>query len=247
MLLNRITTFIQKRVRAREIGVTLWRIQDFRLPARLRLNGKTVPVLFPEERGVLVAFVELFFGDCYGLHQTTAPVETVLDIGANVGIFALAARQAFPNALIHSYEPNPHLEPYLKVQAEASGARYFMEAVELDNCHVTLNFQPDSVQTTSTVDESSTIPAVAFREAIARLGGTVDFAKVDCEGAEWNLWRDTDAWKQVKQLATEYHIQEGHTHEEAHSVITGLGFTVCEHIREDTFGLIRATRSASQN
>lgn len=239
---NRISTFIQKRVRARKIGVPLWRSKDFALPDGILLNNKRVSVHFPNEQGVRVAFSELFFGDCYGLEKVKQPIKTVLDIGANVGIFALAARQAFPNAVIHSYEPNAHLEPYLKTQAEAAHSRYFIEAVELEDCYITLDLHEDSVQTTSRMDKNSAIPAVAFRKTIDRLGGAVDFAKVDCEGAEWSLWQDQAAWQSVKYLSTEYHIQAGHTHDEAHSVITGLGFNVLYQERADTFGLIHAVR-----
>jgi len=237
---DRLTTFIQKRVRAQKIGVTLWRSADFRLPNKVILNGKQVPVQFPNERGVRVAFSELFFGDCYGLEKLKPPINTILDIGANVGVFALAARQAFPNAIIHSYEPNSHLETYLKTQAEAAQSCYFMEAVELEDCHITLDLHEDSVQTTSRVEKNGAIPAVAFRKTIDRLGGAVDFAKVDCEGAEWRLWQDQEAWQNVKFLSTEYHIQAGHTHDEAHSVITGLGFNVVYQERADSFGLIHA-------
>lgn len=240
---HKLTTFIQKRVRARKIGVALWRSADFQLPNKVILNGKQVPVQFPNERGVRVAFSELFFGDCYGLEKLKPPINTILDIGANVGVFALAARQAFPNATIHSYEPNSNLEQYLKIQAEAAQSRYFMEAVELEDGYVTLDLHEDSVQTTSRMDESSTIAATAFHKTIDRLGGAVDFAKVDCEGAEWRLWQDPTAWQRVKYLSTEYHIQGSHTHDEAHSVITGLGFNVLEQERAETFGLIRAVRA----
>jgi FkbM family methyltransferase len=37
--------------------------------------------------------------------RNLGPVATVLDIGANRGQFALAARQCFPDASIHSFEP----------------------------------------------------------------------------------------------------------------------------------------------
>ncbi len=243
MILDRAATFIQKRIRARKIGVTLWKSESFELPSHVLINGKQVPVRFPDERGVRVAFSELFFGDCYGLEKAKPPIKTVLDIGANVGIFALAARNAFPDAVIHSYEPNPQLEGYLKTQAEAANSRYFMEAVEVEDCHVNLDIRSDSVQTTSAVDENSPIPAVAFRKALDRLGGSADFAKVDCEGAEWCIWQDRDAWQKVKFLSTEYHLQDGHTHEEAHSMITSLGFRVTYQERAETFGVIRALRS----
>ena len=242
-MITKIAGFVQKRLCARKLGVTLWRSRDFPLPDKMLLNGRQVCVHFPDEEGSQVAFIELLIGDCYGLRQVKTPIKTVLDIGANVGIFALAARQAFPDARIHSYEPNPNLEEYLKTQANAAKSSYFMEAVEVEDCHVALDFHQDSVQTTSREDESSSIPAVAFRKTVERLGGSVDFAKVDCEGAEWRLWQDQAAWQSIRYLSTEYHIQEGHTHAEAHKMITGLGFTVLEQERTETFGLIRAVRA----
>ena len=242
-MFKKLNVFVQKRLRARSIGLTLWRSESFVLPTSILLNGKQVPVQFPDERGVKVAFSELFFGDCYGLEEVTSPTATVLDIGGNVGIFALAARKAFPGAVIHSYEPNPNLEKYLKVQAQAASSRFFMEAVETEDCFVSLEFHTESVVTVSTVDQNSSIPATAFRKAVERLGGKVDFAKVDCEGAEWHLWQDHAAWQNVWHLAAEYHLHSGHTHEEARAVVTGLGFHVLRQERDSTVGLIHASRT----
>lgn len=118
---ERLDNFIQKRVRARRLGFNLWRSQNFELPESIILNGTRVSVQLPNEKGVRVAFMELLIADCYGLEQAVLPVRTVLDIGANVGLFALAARNAFPEAVIHSYEPNLQLEPYLKQQAHVAG------------------------------------------------------------------------------------------------------------------------------
>jgi FkbM family methyltransferase len=39
---------------------------------------------------------------------------TILDIGANVGQFALGMRLAFPDAIIHSFEPIPSIEEKLR-------------------------------------------------------------------------------------------------------------------------------------
>lgn len=241
-MLEKLSGAVQKRLRARSIGVTLWRSEDFALPESILLNGKRVPVQFPSELGVKAAFAELLFGDCYDLENVTSPTATVLDIGGNVGIFALAARKAFPGAVIHSYEPNPNLEKYLKVQASAASSRCFMEAVETEDGFVSLEFETESVRTVSHVTESSAIPATAFRKTIERLGGKVDFAKVDCEGAEWHLWQDHAAWQNVWHLAAEYHLFSGHTHEEAHAAVTNLGFQVLKQERDEAVGLIHATR-----
>ena len=242
MFVSKIKAFTDKRVRARKWGITLLLSQAFQIPAKVTLNGKSVQLNLPKEQGVSVAFSEIMFADCYGLLSTKGPINTVLDIGGNVGIFSLAARQAFPNATIHTYEPNPQQEKYLEHQAKVANFKYFLEAVELEDGHVKLDLHDDSVQTTSKVDDSGEIPAIAFRKAVERLGGTVDFAKVDCEGAEWRMWKDHDAWQNVKNLSCEYHIQDGHTHDEARSQIESLGFTITYQERTDTFGIIRAAR-----
>ncbi len=242
-MFEKLSVAVQKRLRARSLGVTLWRSEDFALPSSIRLNGKRVPVQFPDERGVKVAFAELLFGDCYDLDHFTSPTATVLDIGGNVGIFALAARKAFPGAVIHSYEPNPNLEKYLRVQAAAASSRYFMEAVGTKDGYVSLEFETESVRTVSRATENSAIPATALRKSGERLGGKVDFAKIDCEGAEWDLWRDHTAWQNVWHLAAEYHLFSGHTHEEAHAAVSNLGFQVLKQQRDEAVGLIHAARA----
>lgn len=59
------------------------------------------------------------------LGMPNLPIRTILDIGAFKGVFAheiLAPR--FPLAVIHSFEPSPHVFPHLKVKADASGGRH---------------------------------------------------------------------------------------------------------------------------
>lgn len=51
-------------------------------------------------------FFSIFLDDDYFIDRITRPVSTVLDIGANIGFFSIAARKSFPQATIHSYEPN---------------------------------------------------------------------------------------------------------------------------------------------
>ena len=242
MFLSKVKSFTEKRIRARKWGINLLLSQSFELPSKVVLNGKQVQLNLPKEQGVSVAFSEIVFADCYGLLLAKGEIKTVLDIGGNVGLFSLAARQAFPGATIHAYEPNSQQEKYLECQAKAANFKYFLEAVELEDGHVKLDLHDDSVQTTSKVDESGEIPATAFRRVVERLGGTVDFAKVDCEGAEWRIWKDHDAWQNVKYLSCEYHIQDGHTHDEARSQIESLGFNITYQDRADTFGVIRAVR-----
>jgi hypothetical protein len=70
--------------------------------------------------------------------------------------------------------------------------------------------------------------AVSLRTALERLGGSADFVKLDCEGAEWDLLTDTEPWQRVRNLSLEYHIDgpPDHTPEKAAELVTALGFTI---------------------
>jgi len=222
----------------------------FRLPDTIWLNGRTESLSLPDENGIKVAFIDLLLDDCYGCHvlrKRGEKVETVLDIGGNVGLFGIAARNAFPEATIHSYEPNKGLESYLTVQAEAAGFDYFMEAVGLEDGMISLDLNEDSVQTRSKLDSDGAIPQIAFSRAIERIGGRVDLLKMDCEGAEWEIFKDEESWKKVNNLSMEYHLFEaGHTELAVRQTIENLGFTISSFVHIDNFGLVRARRLSKQ-
>ena len=81
---------------------------------RLRVAGRRVQLSVPpaEQAVQLHEFHRIVIEDCYRLSKI-GRARTVLDIGANIGLFAIAARHRFPRATIHCYEPNRSLEPYL--------------------------------------------------------------------------------------------------------------------------------------
>lgn len=239
----RYAPFIAKRLRAWKLGVPLGLSRNFRLPETIRFQGRHERVHLPRETGTAVAFVELLFADSYGLDNVPRPVRHVVDIGANVGLFCLAARLAFPSAVIHAYEPNPQLEPYLRRQAEIAEATYWMEAVGLESGTVSLEVHPDSVLTRSHPDQKGSIPACAFHDVVNRIGGSVDLVKIDCEGAEWDLWEDHEAWSLVANVTGEYHLVGERTHDDARCMLSRLGFTVKNQMPSEDFGLIWATRA----
>lgn len=121
--MNRHT--VQKRVRGLRYGALVGRTENLRIPKSVLIGTRRHRMSLPEERGVRTDFAEILLSDIYGLERRGRDVfSTVLDIGANVGLFALAARKIHRHALIHTYEPNTALEPYLTVQLAA--ARHFV-------------------------------------------------------------------------------------------------------------------------
>jgi hypothetical protein len=118
-----------RRNRATKLGIEFHRCENFHLPDKININGEPKLLNLPDERGIKSEFIENLLDDCYQLEKLSQPITTILDIGAHAGLFSVAARNIFPHAIIHAYEPNPSLEKYLKNQAQVANFKYFMEAV----------------------------------------------------------------------------------------------------------------------
>ncbi len=236
-----------------------WRLQlapygIFYLPGReiavrsVRIGDKTVPIAFPDGERAIQKFelVNLVYLDCYRLARVRGPVSSVLDIGANLGFFALAARRRFPHARIHCYEPNPDLEPNLSAHCTAVGADYFLSAVGAAAGRVNLDVRGNSLHSVSLQSPDGSTAQVAFAEAVARLG-TVDVLKLDCEGAEWDIFNDQRPWANVRHLTMEYHLwaRPSLTIDHLRRQLTRLGFAkiVIEPDRDGDWGLAWAAKA----
>jgi FkbM family methyltransferase len=246
MLFPKVQQLMQRQIRAKKLGIKFNRVASFQLPDNLLVQGKRHQVNVPSEKGMDGEFIEVLLDDCYGVEQLSKSLKTIIDIGANVGLFPIAARNRFPQAVIHAYEANPNLEIYLKHQSEIANFTYFMEALGDRDGRVVLDIREVSGKTRSTVSESGDVAMVSLKRAIDRIGGSVDLAKVDCEGAEWLLFEDRDSWQLVQNLSLEYHLWSGHTHAETRQVIENLGFEVRNQIPIDKwYGSILASRTHS--
>ena len=241
-ILERAGAWWRRRSRASELGFSFRLSRSFKLPKTIDLGGRSIHLHLPDEHGVKSAFVDLLLDDCYGLDAGPRGIDRILDIGANVGLFGIAARRRFPQAQIHCYEPNPALEPYLSSQAREAGFDYYMEAVGLTHGKVSLDVGADSVLTRSHVGDSGTVVQIPLSMAIARMGNRVDLVKMDCEGAEWDMFEDTAAWAAVSRLAMEYHLIGGHTARHACEAVQRLGFSIQRHVPMEGCGIILATR-----
>jgi FkbM family methyltransferase len=155
----------------------------------IRIAGRPVHLSLPEtERATHeFEFGKIVFEDCYRLAKIDNAC-TVLDIGANIGLFTLAARNRFPDAIIHAYEPNPDIQTHLAARCDAVGAQRFEAAVGSQGGSISLKFSNEG-SLHSVTQSGGSLRQVAFADAIAKLG-TVDLLKLDCEGAEWDIFTD---------------------------------------------------------
>jgi FkbM family methyltransferase len=239
-LIRQISEHVHRMRRARRFGVSFVRRSRFTAPVEIHLNGRPVPLSFPPEPGVTNDFLACIIEDHYGLQRLLSRPRTILDIGANVGFFALAARHYFPDALIHAYEPNPRIKPMASANADVGSFVLYAEAVGAERGFVSISDDGDSNQarTDARGTVEANIPQTALRDAVARLGGLVDLAKIDCEGAEWELLEDRDSWSRIRQVRMEYHLWGVHTFSELEHALKAVHFSIEKHVPCGEFGLV---------
>lgn len=163
-------------------------------PFRLRLHDNSV-ALIPSFMSLYV-FEEIFLDGIYDLD--VSPVETIIDIGANTGMFVLRAKQRWPNAKIVAFEPEPGnfamLQKTIK-ENDLTDVMPYQAAVSGDHDEVTLYLSPSNVGGHSTIYETNhkiVVQAKTVRDALDHLGGKCDLMKVDCEGAELQIFNSLD-------------------------------------------------------
>jgi FkbM family methyltransferase len=236
-----IRDLLQMRRRARRFGLDFQRRATFVLPTHLRVGGGIVELASPREHGAWSDFVSIFIEDTYHLEQWRG-VNTVLDIGANIGLLALAARNYYPKATIHCYEPNPELRRFLDTNCDSIGTVLYPEGVGSQSGKIDLEIRGDSNQSRSTQSETGSIVCVSLRNAVERLGGSVDLAKIDCEGAEWEMLSDPEAWVGIRNVAMEYHLFGTEEHDDIAPTMEKCGFKVLDQVRSHDFGMVWASR-----
>lgn len=242
-MLQRIASSLKYRAKWAQLGVLYARHPDV---SNIRVGGRNVRVAFPDSERSRQEheFHKIILEDCYRLKDIPS-ADTVLDIGANIGLFAIAARNRFPKATIHCYEPNTAVLPNLRAHAAQIDAACFHEAVGLTDGKISLQTSADgSLFSVSKADPSGSIDQCTFASAVAKLG-TVDLLKLDCEGAEWDLFQDRDAWKSVRRLAMEYHLwaKMGSTVFELKETLETLGFgKIYIHVDNLKFGMAFAVK-----
>ena len=255
-LLNRISESVRFRMKRYQLRIGSQSASGGASTFHVRIAGKDVDLQFPESEKAVFEheFGEIFLRDCYGIATLPGDIRTVLDVGANLGLFSMAAIHRFPTAVIESYEPNAAIEKYLRANLGNFGRQPKMCAVGGKSGMVSLETTDTSLFSITQLDERGTTPQVSFDDAIHSLGGALDLVKLDCEGAEWEIFKCRDAWKNVRFLVMEYHLwaKPGSTYTDVVEALREIGFEVTHHapspdstVENDfggTFGLLHAKR-----
>jgi FkbM family methyltransferase len=215
---------------------------------KIKIGRNTIKLSVPadEEKKMNVEFRSIFYDDCYGLRKTDGQVNKILDVGGNVGFFSLAARSCFPEARIHSYEPNPQMQPHLLNNTGSLSIQVHPEAIGAQDGWIELDAENGSLLAKTVVSKNGHIKQTAMATAIARMGGSVDLLKLDCEGAEWELFADKTIWPSIRRLTMEYHLwaSPGLDVPGLIRILRGFGFriTYLNEAPQLEWGILHATR-----
>jgi FkbM family methyltransferase len=161
----------------------------------------------------LAAIVKEMQDDSYRLAGIPfSPGDVVVDIGANVGAFAIAVAKRHPGVHVHAFEPLPDTFAQLQRNIAANGVSNVTAwnlAVTGDGREVVL-FNDAANSGGSTMHGGgepircpSTTLAAIFRDHVP---GRCALLKVDCEGAEYEMLADAPELARVDHLRGEFHM-----------------------------------------
>jgi FkbM family methyltransferase len=248
MLLNALIK-IQRIFRARKLGLSYCRMKNFVLPESIKLDTKSISIDLPQFPGINELFRDIILDDEYCLNTLThQQINTIADIGANVGVFAIAARIAFPHAEIHCYEPNEGNIPYLNHQGESLGLKTFKEAVS--NVDGTCSLSKSTIHDTSariTNLEGGEIPLTSLHTVLNRFNSQqIDLLKLDCEGFEFEILKDAANLRKCKFITLEYHIVNDQQLESLKNLLSNAGFDIIHaNKRNKSLGNLLAERNST--
>ncbi len=202
---------------------------------------------------VVPLYKEIWFKDDYRLRNDPLPPgATVIDIGANIGMFSLFAAAEMRAARVYAFEPFPESFALLMRNAERNRLTV-IEPVPLGiagtagtrTLHMQGRHGVHSLFGTS--GEAVHIECITLADALARFAiDRCGFLKLDCEGAEYEILLNTPpaTFARIDRLALEYHDwMTEHRHEHLVALFEANGFAVTtrDHLPSQT-GYLYARR-----
>ena len=146
---------------------------------------------------------------------------TVIDIGANIGVFAVYAATSASNVEVLAFEPFPENTDWLRrnvSESNLSNVTVYQKAVAgvteeriLQTCdswimHSLSETTGEKSELTNENGNSIHVQCVGFNDIIERIP-KCDLLKIDCEGSEYEIFCSSspETLKKIKRIVGEYH------------------------------------------
>ena len=227
---------------------------EFNFKTRSGMELK-IPIQF------LVTFKEVFLDDVYfqGLPKDKLIRRkiSVIDVGANVGLFGLRVFSKYPHAQVFSFEPMPFNYRMLKdhkAEYPAYGWRVVQKA--LAGHHNGLKLYSTTLDEFTTIagvfetedkGQQINVPTITLAEVMeAHSLERLDLLKLDCEGSEYDILYSTPRkiLDKINLMCLETHPgkEENENHHSMVNFVSNLGMCFREQTNRDRTGYIWAWR-----
>lgn len=183
-------------------------------PFWLSSGSKLAQVHAPATAGSGCVYVEILGDDLYqcGAWLKRLPSNpTVIDLGANYGLFSCWMRLLHPGADIIAVEPNPEVLAFLLQNSREFNFAVIPKAFSQTSEAVLLSLENDStlahVVSSDQSSKAARVEGICARQLLEMSGPRIDLLKCDCEGAERWLLEEGAFLQSVGALVMEYHLE----------------------------------------
>jgi FkbM family methyltransferase len=225
--------------------------------SRIKVGGLDLDVTDPHERTTQYIYDEIFEGRTYAHPNVKVPANaTIIDVGANIGLFAIWAAREWKPKTILAYEASPSTHEVLveNVNRHINAGKTGITATPINLAvsreagrELTLH-QPPYVAGLSTILDGKTLPWIdelrakneiyihkvqsttISHEIATRKLASVDLLKIDVEGHFMEVLEGIQPadFARVRSIILEAEYVEtlGHTREQLTSMLQQRGYTV---------------------
>jgi len=223
----------------------------------LKLRDGLAFSLHPGSTGLFQVYLEVFPWSLYDGDPLfkLKKGDTVIDIGANIGLFTLKAARLVGEGRVYAYEPCSMHFNLLSENVRRNNQKnvqVFKEAVWKNSDALELLYSNDTEPKDTSIfqmggEQRETVGAVTLEEIFRENKiGSCDFLKMDCEGAEYDIlfYAPDHVLKSIKKIAMEWHkFDASHVPKKLAEFLTKKGFTIIgEPAWADTTGYLYAVR-----
>jgi FkbM family methyltransferase len=195
---------------------------------------------------------EIFYDKVYERDFVRLSInDTVVDIGANYGVFSLYS-QMFNPSNVYAVEPLKATFKSMKKNLSEYGVTCINKAVSNENGFEKFMITEVNGNNFSQKNESGFHPSTVIGEEIVETItinqlisdydiDRIDFLKVDCEGGELDLFRTIDKeylQNNIGKIAMEYHSKE--IYDEVLDILKSNNFIIEDTLGSNDIGLIYA-------